>query len=107
VNWRFACASAVASLLAVSPARAKPPTRTVTVVVDKLSFPALPTNLHVGDTIIWANKDLFQHSVSSRGHFDVELAPGRQRAMILRAAGQFSFLCKYHPGMSGLLKVSP
>ncbi|MEO7634077.1 MAG: hypothetical protein ABIS38_00340 [Sphingomicrobium sp.] len=86
---------------------AKPAARTATVVVDKLAFGALPSNLRVGDSVVWVNRDIFRHSATAAGHFDVDLPPGARRRMVVRRAGAFTFLCKYHPGMKGVLKVSP
>ena len=75
--------------------------------VEPGAFGAIPTNLHVGDSIVWANRDIFRHSATAAGHFDVDLPPGTRRRMVLRRAGAFTFMCKYHPGMKGMLKVSP
>lgn len=96
----------MALVLAVAPAGAKPVARTATVTLDKLAFGAVPTNLRVGDSVIWANRDVFRHSATAKGHFDVDLPPGSQRRMLLTKAGVFPFTCKYHPGMKGVLKVS-
>ena len=102
----FAFAVAItAAFLAPATASAKPTAHTTIVVVDKLAFGAIPSNLRVGDTIIWTNRDLFRHSATAKGHFDVDLPPGAQRRMVLRKAGTFPFICKFHPGMKGVLKV--
>jgi plastocyanin len=89
-----------------APAGAKPVAQTATVIVDKLAFGALPANLRVGDSVLWVNRDLFRHSATAKGHFDVDLPPGARRRMLLTKAGAFPFTCKYHPGMKGVLKVS-
>ncbi|MES2147337.1 MAG: hypothetical protein V4491_05740 [Pseudomonadota bacterium] len=102
----FAAAS-VAALLATDAAQARQGQRSATVTVDKLAFGAIPANLRVGDSIVWANRDIFRHSATAAGHFDVDLPPGTRRRMVLRRAGAFTFMCKYHPGMKGMLKVSP
>lgn len=92
--------------LAVAPAGAKPLGHTAVVTLDKLAFGATPKSLRVGDTVIWANRDVFRHSATAPGHFDVDLPPGSRRRMLLTRAGVFPFTCKYHPGMMGVLKVS-
>ena len=94
-----------AAVLAPAGASAKPIASTGVVMVYKLAFGAIPSNLRVGDTIIWTNRDLFRHSATAKGHFDVDLPPGAQRRMVLRKAGTFPFICKFHPGMKGVLKV--
>ena len=96
-----------AAVLAPAGASAKPIASTAVVVVDKLAFGAIPSNLRVGVTIIWTNRDLFRHSATAKGHFDVDLPPGARRRMILTKAGAFPFVCKFHPGMKGVLKVRP
>lgn len=100
-----------AAVLAISlppaAAPARPIAKTATVLVDKLAFGAVPSNLRVGDSIVWTNRDLFRHSATSKAHFDVDLPSGATRRMVLRKAGLFPFTCRYHPGMKGILKVSP
>ena len=96
----------MASGLASVPAGAKPVAHTATVIIDKLAFGAVPTNLRVGDSVLWVNHDLFRHSATANGHFDMDLPAGAQRRMLLTKPGAFPFTCKYHPGMKGVLKVS-
>lgn len=101
----FAFAVAVACSLAPATASAKPVARTATVILDKLAFGAVPANLRVGDSVLWINRDLFRHSATAIGHFDVDLPPASQRRMVLRRADTFPFSCKFHPGMKGVLRV--
>lgn len=78
------------------------------VVVDKMAFGALPAELHVGDTIIWKNDDLFRHTATAQdGSFDVDLPVQSEVVMPLTVAGQWDFICKFHPGMTGTLVVLP
>ena len=103
----FAFAAVVmATSLALAAASAKPIAHTAIVVVDKLAFGAIPSNLRVGDSIVWSNRDVFRHSATAMGHFDVDLPPGGRRRMLLTRIGVFPFTCRYHPGMKGVLKVS-
>jgi len=98
--------AAMAFAFVASSAGAQPITHTSVVIVDKLAFGAVPTNLRVGDSVIWTNRDVFRHSATAKGHFDVDLQPGARRRMFLTKAGVFAFTCKYHSGMKGVLKVS-
>lgn len=78
------------------------------VVVDKMAFGELPAELHVGDTITWRNDDIFRHSATSDDQsFDVDLPAGKEVVMPLTLAGEWSFICKFHPGMTGTLVVLP
>ena len=65
-----------------------------------------PLGLKVGDTILWENKDMFRHTATAKdGSFNVDLPPGATGKTIVRKAGMFAFICKYHPGMRGVLRV--
>jgi plastocyanin len=102
--WRLPlCAIAAGALLPVSiPAAAAPQTHVV--IVDKMKFGPVPAVAR-GDTILWVNRDILRHSATSSGHFDVDLPAGAKVRMKVTAAGSFPFVCKYHPGMRGVLKA--
>lgn len=79
-----------------------------TVVVDKMAFGEMPAELHVGDTITWRNDDIFRHSATADDQsFDVDLPAEAAVVMPLSVAGEWSFICKFHPGMTGTLVVLP
>ena len=76
------------------------------IVVDQLKFGAAPAQLHVGDVVRWVNRDIFQHSATaSDKSFDLELKPGQSGQVVLKRAGVISYICRYHPGMTGTLNV--
>ena len=94
-----------AAMLGTSvPAAAEP--RTHRVVLAKMKFGAFPQDARKGDTIIWVNQDMFRHTATARGAFDVDLPPGQVRKMRLTGAGDYQVICKYHPGMKSRLKVA-
>lgn len=93
-----------ALLLAFSPAAAA--SRTYTVVIEKLKFGPLPAQLHKGDRIIWVNRDLFRHTATAVNRsFDVDLPAGAKGVTLLNASGAIPFVCRFHPGMRGILMV--
>lgn len=78
------------------------------VVIDKMKFGAVPAELHVGDTIVWQNKDIFQHTATAEDEsFDVDLPPNSEARMTVEVEGSFAFFCRFHPGMKGTLVVLP
>jgi plastocyanin len=96
----------LAVLLLASPAMAAAP-RTHVVVIDKMKFGAVPADISAGDTILWVNRDMFRHTATARhGSFSVDLPPGAHAKTVVRARGAIPFYCKYHPAMTGTLKVS-
>lgn len=94
------------ALLSISaPAAAAP--RIYIVVVEKMKFGPVPAQLHKGDIVVWDNRDIFRHSVTAADHkFDVDLPAGAKVKAVMRTVGTTPFVCKYHPGMTGVLKVS-
>ena len=96
----------LAVLLLMSPAYAAAP-RTHVVVIDKMKFGPVPASVRPGDTIIWVNKDMFRHTATARnGSFNVDLPPNSRGKTLVRAKSAVAFYCKYHPAMTGTLKVS-
>jgi plastocyanin len=91
-------------LLIVPPAAAAP--RTHVVVMEKMKFGPLPA-VKAGDTILWVNKDVFRHTATAQdGSFNIDLPAGAKGKTVIRKAGAIPFVCKYHPGMRAVLKVS-
>jgi len=101
---RIAIAGGAALLMAV-PATAAGP-RTHQVVIDRMKFGAMPANARVGDTIVWVNRDMFRHTATVRGAFDVDLPPHSRKAAVLRKAGMLDVRCTFHPGMRATLRVA-
>ena len=98
-------ASAAASLLLSTPAAAAPQTHFV--VIDKMKFGAMPAKIRPGDTVLWINRDMFRHTATAANKsFDVDLPPKSQKRMAVRKSGPTAFICKYHPGMRGVLRVA-
>ena len=78
------------------------------VVIEKMKFGPTPDNLQVGDVIVWQNKDILRHTATARDKsFDVDLPPGAEAKTTMGQAGSFAFFCRFHPGMTGTLNVSP
>jgi plastocyanin len=103
--WRLAQGAAGGALLLLaSHATAAP--HTYTVVIDKLKFGAVPSGLHKGDSIVFINRDILRHSATAVDHsFDVDLLAGKAGKIVLKKAGAIAFVCRYHPGMRGVLQV--
>jgi plastocyanin len=79
---------------------------THTITMAAMEFGPVPTDVHVGDTIVWVNNDVLEHTATANdGSFDVDLKPGAKASMTVKKAGSFPFLCKFHPNMVGTLVV--
>lgn len=106
-NLKLLLGAAVAALTIATMATATLAAEHV-VVIEKMKFGPAPAQLHVGDTIVWKNADIFRHTATADDKsFDVDLPPRSEARMTLEAAGSFAFLCRFHPGMKGTLVVLP
>jgi plastocyanin len=93
---------------ALGESRAGAAARSYTVTIDKMRFGSVPATLRRGDVILWVNRDLFRHTATARDRsFDVDLPAGASGRIVLRKAGKFAFYCRFHPGMTGELRVAP
>lgn len=101
-------AAAAAPALTATTRAAAAPARTHTIIVDKMKFAAAPEGVRVGDTIVWVNNDMFRHTATSRASgFDIDLPPrGGRGQVVMRSAGTVSYLCRFHPNMTGQITVS-
>jgi plastocyanin len=103
-----ASGGAAAALAAIScgqtPARA-PVTHTVT--IEGMRFTPESLTVKVGDSVVWVNRDMFPHSATSRtGGFDsASIAPEQTWTYTTTTAGDFPYVCSFHPTMKGGLRV--
>ena len=96
----------LAAALALAPAAQAAP-RTHKIVIVQMAFGPMPAGLRVGDTIVWVNQDIFQHTATARDHsFDAVLPPKATARVRLSKAGTIAFYCRFHPGMTGKLEVA-
>lgn len=99
-----ACVGAL--LLCASGTAAAAAPHTYTVVIDKMKFGPVPAELHKGDAIIWVNRDMLRHTATAADHsFDVDLPAGAKGKTVLTKSGTIPFVCRFHPGMRGVLHV--
>ncbi len=98
-------ASTAASLLLSMPAAATPQTHVI--FMAKMKFGSAPAKVRPGDTILWVNRDPVRHTATAADKsFDVDLPAGAAKRIVVRKSGTFSYICKYHPGMRGVVRVT-
>lgn len=63
--------------------------------------------VHVGETVRWFNDDALPHTVSATdGSWDSgNLPPGASFERRFELAGNYPYVCRYHPGMAGTIEV--
>jgi plastocyanin len=81
---------------------------TITVTIENLSFKPTEVKAKVGDTILWVNKDVLDHTATARDKsFDIIQTAKKSVSQTLTKAGSFDFYCRYHPNMTGRLLIEP
>ncbi len=106
IGWATPVTAASAAKTQPRQATSAPAQTVHTIVMDKMVFGAVPTDVRAGDVIEWVNHDIFEHTATARdGNFDVDLKPGAIARTTVKKAGSFAFYCKFHPGMVGTLLV--
>lgn len=98
--WRVAGALLLAGIL-------PPPAEAARHVIEirNMSFGTSPAHLKTGDTIQWKNGDIFRHTATAAGLFDLDLAPGAEGEVTLKKSGVLTVICRYHPNMRLRLSV--
>lgn len=80
---------------------------TIQVTIDRLVFSPATVEAKVGDTIEWVNKDVFAHTATVKGGWEVMIPPKKSASLTLKAAGPADYFCRFHPNMKGRLVVAP
>jgi plastocyanin len=93
----------VAGAMNAVPARAA----TIQVTIDQVAYGPVEIQAKVGDTIEWINKDIVAHTATVRGDWDVMVLPGKTARLVVKKAGSFDYICRFHPNMKGHLTVAP
>ena len=95
--------SLAALVLTAMPASAA----TIEVTIDKLVFSPATVEAKVGDTIEWVNMDVFAHTATVKGGWEVMIPPKKSASLTLKAAGTVDYFCRFHPNMKGHVNVAP
>ena len=88
-----------------------------TVDIKDLAYSPTTIQVSQGDTVTWMNgEEIMPHDVTSGvvGQADVGqkfgselLLPGQSFAVTFSEPGEYVYLCKLHPTMTGVVIVSP
>jgi plastocyanin len=97
-------AAAFCGLVRAVPAQAE----TIKVEIQNLVYIPATVTAKVGDTIVWDNKDVLQHTATATdGSWNVLLPPKKTGSLIVKKTGTFDYFCKFHPNMKGKVVVTP
>jgi plastocyanin len=78
-----------------------------TVIIEGMNYVPATLTVAKGDIVVWINKDLFPHTVTAaNGRFDShEIKADKSWKTVAEKAGEFGYLCTFHPTMKGTLVV--
>src|SRR5207249_725021 len=100
-------------ILVGTAAATKPDPKTATVTIKSLSFDPKRLEIHVGDSVVWANESKTVHTATSDNDgktFDTgDVEPGKSSKPVkFEKDGEFKYHCKVHgKSMSGTIVVKP
>jgi plastocyanin len=78
------------------------PAATLRVVMQDLAYHGAPREAHIGDVVVWSNRDFVDHTATAQGGgFDVAAPAGRTVRIVLKRPGRIAFFCRFHPQMRG------
>jgi plastocyanin len=78
----------------------------VSVHVAGFKFSQPDVRVPLGGTVVWNNDDSQPHTATSAGAFDAgTIEPGKTAVVVFRTAGTFTYICSFHPFMTGTVAV--
>ena len=89
-------------------AAATPGGRTITVGMASSQFGPATADVKVGDTVVFKNDDAIAHTATATegASFDSgTMEPDATFEYVAKRAGAISYVCEFHPGMTGTLTV--
>jgi plastocyanin len=77
------------------------------VVIDKMKFIPAALTIKPGDSVVWVNNDVRDHTVDAAdGSFSSgNIGPGASFTQAFTKAGNHGYACSLHPRMRGTISV--
>ena len=74
--------------------------------IADFKFDPATITVPVGGSVVWTNNDTQQHTATSAGNFDAgAIQPGNTATVEFETAGTFTYICSFHPFMTGTVVV--
>ena len=87
-------------------AAAEPSARAVVKVsMRNMQFYPLTLKIKRGDVVEWKNNDVVPHTATSAAFDSGSMNPGTTWRHTFTKAGQFAYVCTFHPTMTGVVVV--
>lgn len=99
-------ATTAATEVATTVASGSAPATDVAVGIADFKFTPPSIDVPVGGSVVWTNNDTQQHTATSSGNFDAgAIQPGASVTVAFPTAGSFTYICSFHPFMTGTVVV--
>jgi plastocyanin len=99
-------APADAGLLRIDVDTSKPPAPAIVKVsMRNMQFSPKTLRVRKGTLVEWKNDDIVPHTVTSASFDSGSLGPGKSWRHTFTQAGQFRYVCTFHPTMTGVVIV--
>jgi plastocyanin len=94
-------------LLAAGCTEGEPEGRTHRISIRAFQYTPDPDTVAAGDTIVWINEDAVPHTATAADQaWDTgNIGSNQSEQVVLSKPGEHSYVCAYHPNMSGMLVV--
>ena len=77
----------------------------VKVSMRNMQFYPLTLKVKKGDVVEWKNDDVVPHTATSASFDSGSMNPGTSWRHTFTKAGQFAYVCSFHPSMTGVVVV--
>ena len=77
----------------------------IQVSIRNLQFYPVTNEVHKGGVVEWKNDDLIPHTATSASFDSGSMNPGTSWRHTFTKAGQFAYVCTFHPTMTGVVVV--
>jgi plastocyanin len=104
--WNIAMHAMLSGLILLEGVTFAPAGEATSIAINDLEFEPATVTVHVGDMVTWRNRDIVEHTATSRdGAFDVTTPMGRPARWRAAKVGEFAYYCRRHPNMTGVIRV--
>lgn len=77
-----------------------------TIKIENHEYSPSEVTVKQGEVIKIVNNDKDEHTLTAdSGEFDIEIKPGNQEELYAPKVGEYTFYCRYHENMRGMMKV--
>jgi plastocyanin len=79
---------------------------TVNIEIKDFKFNPEIAKAHVGDTVVFTNKDIVPHTATAKETWDsAAIAKDQSWSVVVKTTGTFDYVCKFHATMKAKLIV--